>query len=775
MITEKDLAFRLSGSSSTYAFHINSVGKPISDYFGPRLLEEVPLVSFAKKMPCVPGTSVVYDEEKDASFALDSEKTEFSTLGKGDFSSPAAILYSKEAGYLFDFVYSSHEIHEGIEPLEDFPFPHGHFTTLLVELIDKRSSLVATLIYALHEETGTILRATRLKNNGTSTVSIERLASYSIDMHLNGGILGHLSGGWANEGNLTEEPLTVGRKVLASHLGLSSNRANPFFYVKENGTTLFSGIAYSFNLIYSASHFFSLETTPRSKTRVMAGIDDEGFHFDLKPGRVFETPYATLSCSEGGINGAMRKNHRFVTDCILPSSFKETPRYVLLNNWEGTYFKFNEAKILALAKDAKKLGVELFVLDDGWFKNRNDDFRALGDYESDSRKLPHGIAGLAKKITKMGLKFGLWVEPEAISEDSDLYRAHPEYAIASPGIKPSLGRHELVLDLSKDVVVDHVLAELTRLFTSAPISYVKWDMNRPLSDFPPRPDFILAYAKGLYRLLKSITARFPDIYFQGCASGGNRFDLGILSYFPEIWGSDNTDPIFRLGLQTALAIGYPMRTIGSHVAASPSHQTLRKTNMATRFDVASFGGFGYELSTRDLTPLERKEMAAEIAYYKKHRKLFQEGQFFLLNEPGGKTLDWELLSHDASEGFIASFRLHQDPTPGPSYLRGYCFIEDALYEVESRPFDIDLTLFGGLINQVLPFHVNPNGLLVNVVSKRKGIASDVEKVITSGRLINDGKCVLHEEWSGTGLNDEVKVRGDFSSRLYYIRKIKNPD
>ena len=767
------LQFRLNGPSSTYAFLINSLGKPITDYFGPLLDDGVPLESFAKRLPFVPGTSVVYDEDSDASFSLDAAPSEFSLLGKGDYSSPSIILKSPSRGYMFDFRYEGHRMQDGALMLDGLPTPHGIASTLVVSFKEAASDLFLELVYGLHEATGTLIRTARLINKTAETLEIERFASFQSDFFLENPELISLVGGWAAEANCSREKLAVGKKVISSHMGVSGNRANPFFMVVDDKTGLFDGPVISCNLVYSASHFHSLELTPKGKLRVASGIDDEGFRFCLAPGEAFEAPYATLSYAEGGLNGAMACNHLFVKDAILPERFKNRERKVLLNNWEGTYFNFNEAKIVSLAKDAKKLGVELFVLDDGWFKGRNSDTTSLGDYQSDKKKLPGGIERLAKKIVGLGLEFGLWVEPEAVSEDSDLYRSHPEYAISAPGLKPSRGRHELLLDLSKDEVVDHILDELTSLLSSSPISYIKWDMNRPFSDYPPDGAFLYRYAKGLYRLMESISERFPNVFFQGCASGGNRFDLGILSFFPEIWASDNTDPIARLVIQSGLALGYPLSCMGSHVAASPSHQTLRKTPLSTRFDCAAFGGFGYELSSKELTPVERKEVASQIDFYKEHRTLFQKGNFVLLKAPSeSDEVVWELIDDARERAVIASFLVKEENIVPPSFLRGANFKETALYKVVSRPLDIDIATFGGLINQVLPFHLNPEGPIVSFLRKRKGIPSDRESIVVSGSLLNQGRVALHEDWSGTGLSDQVKVRGEGGSRLYYIEEIK---
>ena len=771
MIYTKDLAFRLSGGAATYAFHIDQTGKVIHDYFGPALRDEVPLESLSKKMPTPGGTSVVYDEKKDPSLNLDLAELEFSLLGKGDFASPSLIIYEEANGYVHDFVYQGYEIASALPLADGLPTPHGKIETLIIHLLDVRKELGLDLVYGVEKATGTICRTCILRNlTDSKTFYLERAASLSLDFYLRDPELITLQGAWAAEANMVKEKIRPGRKIFASHMGCSSNRVNPFFVVKEHEAGLFSGDVYSFNLVYSSSHFFSVERTPKGKLRILSGIDDEGFRLPLKPGGRFIPPYATLSFSQDGLNGLMAVNHRFVENAILPERFLEEERKVLLNNWEATYFDFTESKIIALARDAKKLGIELFVLDDGWFKGRNDDHTSLGDYEVDRKKLPHGLKGLAEKINGLGLQFGLWVEPEAVSEDSDLYRAHPDWAVKSPGLTPSVSRHEYLLDLSRKEVVDHVLEELTAVLSSAPISYIKWDMNRPMSDFPASPAYCLSYAKGLYRLLSEITRRFPEVYFQGCASGGNRFDLGILSYFPEIWASDNTDPFSRLVIQSGLALGYPMRTMGSHVSASPNHQTLRKTPMATRFDEAVFGGFGYELSSKELKPRDRSEMEKEIAYYKEHRSLFQNGRFVLLSLPGASTMDWEVIAEDGSEAAIASFRFAHDPIPAPSFLRGAFFESGALYELQSRPFELDLGTFGGLVNQVAPFHLNPEGLLFDLISRYKTQPADEERLLVSGSMLNTGRVPLHEEWNGTGLNPEVKVRGEGGSRLYYIRK-----
>jgi alpha-galactosidase len=399
-------------------------------------------------------------------------------------------------------------------------------------------------------------------------------------------VIHSFGGSWAREMNHYETPLSGGKFVNSSLTGTSSNRANPFVMLAPKETTEDVGVCYGMNLVYSGNHYEAAEVNGYHKTRFVSGINPTQFSYTLDPGAEFTSPEAVLSYSKEGFNGLSQNLHHFVKEHIVRGIWQKKARPVLLNSWEAMYFDISESKLLKLAKAGKDVGVELFVMDDGWFGNRDNDTKGLGDWTENRKKLPGGVKGLADKITGLGMDFGIWVEPEMVNVDSDLYRSHPDWCLAIPGKNHSEGRNQRILDFCNKEVRDYIIESMSNLFSSAKISYVKWDMNRILSDcYSPseknQGQTTHDYVLGFYAVMEELTKRFPDILFEGCASGGNRFDLGMLCYFPQIWGSDNTDAICRVKMQTSYSYGYPLNTVGAHVSACPNHQTLRSTPLAS--------------------------------------------------------------------------------------------------------------------------------------------------------------------------------------------------
>ncbi|MFA5236127.1 MAG: alpha-galactosidase, partial [Bacilli bacterium] len=615
--------------------------------------------------------------------------------------------------------------------------------------------------------------------------TLDKVMSLQLDLDNRNLELLTLYGGWGAENHVAKRPLLPGIYVNDSKTGNSSNRHNPFFLIVDRSANPSEGLAYGFNLLYSGNHYEMVEATSYKKLRVQVGINPFLFHFELKPNQAFETPVAVMSVSLKGQNGLMGQFHRFVNQHIVRGPWADQERPVVLNNWEATYFDFSEAKLLALIHHAKRLGIELFVLDDGWFGRRKDDTQGLGDYDVNLKKLPHGLDYLADKVNDAGMKFGLWFEPEMVNESSKLFESHPEWAIRADGRKPSLGRHQMVLDLGRFEVQAYLVESISKTLDSAHIEYVKWDMNRHITDFQSEAynqgEIYHRYVQGLYRVLKILTSKYDYVLWEGCASGGNRFDLGMLCYFQQIWTSDNTDAFERLSIQGGTSLGYPLSTISNHVSASPSHQMLRRTPIETRFHVASFGVLGYELDIRKLDNIEVAAIKDQISYYKAHRRLFQFGEFHQLKsfEKDG-FVSWMVKNPSSSEAVVGYFIDHQSLLSGRDYLPGLGFQEDALYTISRREHDHRVKLFGGLINQVSPVHLNENGLIVNWIDKHRSIEQlmkmkKLPPLIASGAALNHGAVKLLPQWAGTGYNEAVRVLGDYGSELYYIKQEKVPD
>jgi len=480
-----------------------------------------------------------------------------------------------------------------------------------------------------------------------------------------------------------------------------------------------------------------------------------------------------MTFSDAGFNGVSHHFHDFVNAHIVPAYWAGRERPVLLNNWEGTFFDFNERKLLDLARGAADLGVELFVLDDGWFGGRDDDHAGLGDYDVNRSKLPSGLKGLGDKIKALGLDFGLWFEPEMVNEDSELFRAHPEWAVRSPGRRHTLGRNQLVLDLTNEAVQDYVIDSVGEILDGAPITYVKWDMNRHISDaYSPGLDdqgrFFHAYILGLYRVLGSIFGPRPHILLESCSSGGNRFDLGMLCYSPQVWSSDDTDPVERLAIQGGLSYLYPQSCMGAHVTASPHQQTLRQTPLVTRFNVAAFGVLGYELDLKYLTMLEKREIREQIAFYKAHRKTFQFGRFWRQDPRKPNKVEWAVVDADGDEAIAGFFQTMTTASEGYDALRVPGLAPDCRYVVSTRPQPLYLDRFGGLVKHILPVDLDPGGPVLRTAGKVYRLTDCVETYTATGTLLAGG-VMLNNQFMGTNHNSQTRLLGDFGSTLYEIK------
>lgn len=778
MITVTDTVFQLDTRTTSYL--VRAEGGLLQQlYYGPKIkvCDTGPLLT---KNAAGYGSEVVYRPDT-APLSLDSLPLDFSPQNKGDFRL-SSFIAAQKAGTTADFAYTGFEILNETPVLDGLPSPHGADGTLALYLATA-TGLQVTLFYTVYEQADVIARTVRVYNGTQDTVQLQRADSFQLDLPGCAYTLYTLTGAWARERNVTPHRLAPGAVCFGSRSGVSSSRTNPFFFLKEDGATEFAGRVYGFNLVYSGSFEGAAEVSTLGETRVLAGVQSDGFCWPLAPGQQFDAPWAVMTCSDGGANGMSDNMHRFVKQHILPPVFATRPRPVLLNNWEATYFDFNERRLLKLAREAAALGVELFVLDDGWFGARNSDKAGLGDYAVNTKKLPQGLAGLAQKVNALGMQFGLWMEPEMVNEDSDLYRAHPDWAVTVPGVAPSRGRNQLVLDLCRPEVRDYIVQQVVSTVQSAPIRYVKWDMNRPLTDlYSPALDeqgrFSHRYVQGLYDVLARVTAACPDVLFESCASGGNRFDLGMLCYMPQIWASDDTDAYERQKIQTGTSYGYPQCVVGAHVSASPNHQTARQSPLEARFDVAAFGLLGYELDLAVASPVEKKMMAAQISWYKVHREVLQQGRFYRLQSPfevdgsrGTETREtrWMVVSEDRTEAVAGEFQGLVVPNSAGRPLRLAGLSPQRMYTVTVRPERIAIKTFGSLLNQILPVHVNTDGYLMHAVGDLKALDCEQESYTAWGDLLMRAGIRLKQAFTGTGYNENVRPMPDFAARLYEIK------
>ena len=546
-------AFVLDSARTTYAFRMLPTGQPEQLYYGKKLplTEEAALDAITEKHACAPGNAVRYDAEHHE-IALEDFCLEFSALGKGDLREPMLELVNPDGSRTNDFLYESFVIDDAQPAQHPLPGSYaedGKAEHLCVVYRDRNYGLALETHYYVWADCACICRKSVLRNDASVPVEIERLLSAQLDLPQKGLSVTSFRGAWAREMSKYTVALPAGKYTVESRAGASSSRCNPFFIVHSGAATEETGDCWGFNLIYSGNHYAAVEVGAFGKTRIVSGIQPQGFRWRLEPGETFETPEAVMSYAADGFAGLSRNMHFFVREHIVRGRWKHKTRPVLLNSWEACYFNISEAGLVSLARAGRDIGVELFVLDDGWFGDRSDDARALGDWEPNRKKLPNGLAGLAKKIKALGMDFGIWVEPEMMNVNSRLYEAHPDWAMAIPGKPHSEGRNQRILDLANPAVQDFLIDKMTEVFSSAEITYVKWDYNRNFSDvFSPwlpaerQGETAHRYILGLYRVMAALTERFPDILFEGCASGGNRFDLGILSYFPQIWARTTPTP-----------------------------------------------------------------------------------------------------------------------------------------------------------------------------------------------------------------------------------------
>ena len=531
------------------------------------------------------------------------------------------------------------------------------------------------------------------------------------------------------------------------------------------------------NLVYSGNHYEAVEVSAFAKTRVVAGINPTSFQFHLEPNDFFEAPEAVMTYSEEGFNGMSENMHAFVRNCIVRGAWKNKPRPVLLNSWEAAYFDINERKLLNLAKAGKEVGIELFVMDDGWFGTRDNDTQALGDWTANLKKLPQGVKGLAEKVNQLGLDFGIWVEPEMVNVNSDLYRAHPDWAISIPGKPHSESRNQRILDFCNPEVVDYMIESMSNVFSSGNIAYVKWDMNRIFSDYyspyldaSRQKEVAHRYLLGLYRMMDTLTKRFSEILFEGCASGGNRFDLGILSYFPQIWASDDSDAIYRSTGQTGYSYGYPMSTVTAHVSDCPNHQTLRKTPLTTRFHVAAFGVLGYECHLGEMSKEDIKEIKGQVELYKQWREVLQFGTFYR-GRTQGNIVEWTCVSPDKKKA--VGMVLQKLVNPNTSYeTYTPCGLDpEKNYRFTNRQLHFDLKDFGSLVNQVSPIHIKQNSLLHNVANSLVKMHGEIEDCVAKGDLLMKG-IKLKQGFGATGYAEDIRFFSDFGSRMYFMEEVE---
>lgn len=747
MIEYSNGIFGIHGKDFSCLLRVNQYGLLEQLHFG-----EPVSTSDAEAFLCRPGlgwgSSIVLDD-KDPASCPDALALAWSGSGRGDYRESPLVLNGQPT----DFRYVSHQILDGVVSMDcGLPQAHGNAETLCITMAQPGTEL--QLYFSIFNDVMT--RRAVLKNTADTPITVTKLMSSMLD--LQGDFeMTTFDGGWIAEMRKHTLPILDSRVVNESVTGSSSNRHNPGFLLSQPGATEDAGHVFGFNLIYSGNHYSAAQRSLQGLTRVMQGISPSNFARTLEPGQAFETPEAVIAFSEYGFSDLSRKMHRFVNENIIPQHWQYRARPVLYNSWEGCMFDFTHQRLVTLAREAKMLGCELFVLDDGWFGQRKDDHAGLGDYNVNTKKLPFGLNGLARKINSMGMEFGLWFEPESVNVDSDLYRAHPDWALTDE-FAPIMGRHQLLLDLTKPEVRNYIVENVGKTLDSAPVSYVKWDMNRHSIALGAKAhDYIL----GLYDVLHRIFTPRPKILLESCSSGGNRFDLGMLCYCPQIWCSDNTDPIERMTIQGNLSYLYPQSTFGAHVSAAPHSQTLRNTPLCTRGNISFFGCLGYELDLKHLLKLEKEQIKEQIVFYKQHRNIFQFGTFCRLEN------GWQV--HDGKTALAAVFRKLVAAAPGYETLRLKGLNKGSRYRFRTNPQVLRVGQFGGLVKHVAPVNLDPNGLLLRAADRYITLPDGTQNFHASGAALMAGIRLL-PNFRGTGYDANQRTLTDFGSELYIIEE-----
>ena len=659
--------FHLYNNEVSYIMRIMENGQLENLYYGKKIHDKEDFAYFhdeamrSQMSVCIPEPGLL---------SMQYTRQEYPSYGTGDYRSPAVTIAQENGSRIIDFKYAGHEIYSGKKEILPLPATYvegkEEAETLEVTLHDNVMDTDLILSYTIYEAYPVITRNTKFVHKGKEKIVLERAMSASVEFLDMDYEMVQLSGGWSRERYVKNRKLEMGIQSIQSLNGTCCGAEhNPFLALKRPHTTESQGEVYGFSLVYSGNYLGQVEVSTFDMTRVMIGINPEDFSWELKSGESFQTPEVVMVYSDKGLNKMSQTYHRLYRKRLMHGEWRDKARPILLNNWEATYFDFNEEKILTIAKKAKEAGVELFVLDDGWFGARNDDYRGLGDWYVNLEKLPDGISGLSKKVEELGLKFGLWVELEMVNKDSDLYRAHPDWIISAPNRFESHARHQNVLDFSRKEVVDYIYEMIAKVIRESSISYIKWDMNRYMSEpyskgsAPCEQGKVMhKYILGVYDLYTRLTTEFPHILFESCASGGARFDPAMLYFAPQTWCSDDTDASERTKIQYGTSYVYPIVSMGSHVSAVPNHQMHRITPIETRANVAYFGTFGYELDLNLLSDAEIETVKKQIAFMKENRELIQmDGDFYRLLSPfEGNETAWMVVSSDKTQAVAAFYQ-----------------------------------------------------------------------------------------------------------------------
>ena len=704
---EDEKVFKLDTKNSSYVIALVDVenfichayyGKKLPDYHVRHLLR-------IDENPFVPSKN-----NRDRGSFNDSAFFEYPTAGIGDYRTPAFEVKAENGTKTAALTYKSHEIYKGKKKLEGLPATFVNegddCDTLELTAEDKCLGIEVTLVYSTFVDSDCITRSVRVKNVSGNAAYLERTLSASVDFEGNAFDFITLHGSWARERHINRRPVTVGTQMIRSFRGESGHQQNSSAALVSKGCTYTSGEAYGFNFVYSGNFEIVCEVNQFGNTRVEVGINHDTFEWKLEEGAEFVAPEVIMTYSAEGLNKMAQNFHDIIRNNLIRSSYKNKPRPVLINNWEATYFDFDEKKLYSIAEEAKKLGIEMLVMDDGWFGNRSSDNMSLGDWQVNEEKLRGGLKALVDKVNALGLKFGIWFEPEMISPDSDLYRAHPEWAVKIDGREPVLMRNQLVLDITRKEVRDYIYGEMKKVLSSANIEYVKWDMNRQLCDLysaelsaDRQGEFSHRYVLALYEMQEKLITDFPELLLENCSGGGARFDAGMLYFSPQIWCSDDTDAIERCYIQEGTELMYPLSSMGAHVSDCPNHATGRNTPFETRGNVALSGTFGYELDVTKISENDRNQIPGQIDTYHKYNELIRTGDYYRIASllENGVYDCWAIVAKDKSEALVTYVEGMRRPNVHSQIVKLVGLDENALYALEGTEDEYNgaVLMYGG--------------------------------------------------------------------------------
>lgn len=688
VFNEEKKVFLLNTKNTSYQFRIAEFGFLEHLYYGRKVNESVDYLPVRLRHGFEANP---YEMKQDRSLCLDLLEQEYPGFGVSDFKTSACSVIHADGSNCIDFRYVSHRIYDGKYTMKEMPSlrqKDGDWMTLEVVLRDVATKVEVTLLYGVLESCDVITRHAIIQNMEDTTIFLNAAHSTCLTFPTDRMDQIDFYGSWGHERNAQRTAVRHGKSVVDSIRGISSHYYNPTIVLCDQDATETAGNCYGTALVYSGNFAITVEVNDFKQTRMVAGIHPDTFLWQLQPGESFTTPEAVMSFSSEGLTRLSHNYHEVVRHFLVPEKFEDQRCPVLLNNWEATMIDFDEEQLIQIAQSGKALGVEMFVMDDGWFGRRTNEFRGLGDWQCNLEKLPSGIAGLSKKIHDLGLKFGIWIEPEMVSEDSKLYEEHPEWCIKIPGRNPTWQRYQLILDYSRDEVVEAMFQQIYDEFKDAQIDYIKWDMNRSMTDrystaleSNRQGELCHRYVLGFYKLMDKLTTAFPGVRFEGCCGGGGRFDLGVLYYAPQIWCSDDTDAIERIGIQHGTSFFYPPCTMGSHVSVCPNQQTGRSVSIDTRASVAYYGTFGYELDPDELSEEEKEAVKKQIEYYKKYADVSAFGEYYRLTDLGEEFVAFMSVARDKSKAVFTFVQLKTSANKGIIYVKLQGLEEDKTYEI----------------------------------------------------------------------------------------------